>query len=107
MTGTNKKVISNNWKQSVAQGSNNQCTMTGTNKKVISNNWKQSVARSDRFEYHHKSAFVNLVLHVIRDDLIAQSYLWSGQAQVLVAASYFHSLFLSALHLSSCSLMSS
>ena len=38
---------------------------------------------------------------------VAQSYLWSGQAQVLVAASYFHSLFLSALHLSSCSLMSS
>ena len=36
-----------------------------------------------------------------------QSYLWRGQAQVLVAASYFHSLFLSALHLSSYSRMSS
>ena len=51
--------------------------------------------------------FRGLLFSEIRDDHFAQSYLWSGQAQVLVAASYFHSLFLSALHLSSCSLMSS
>ena len=46
-------------------------------------------------------------LAVLAAAVRAQSYLWRGQAQVLVAASYFHSLFLSALHLSSYSLMSS